>query len=295
MDNNFILEDRLQKIRQVINSHGENLFYIAFSGGRDSCVLSKLVDLAIPNNKIPRVYVNTGIELNLMIDFVKELQKEDDRIIIQPKLPIKKMLEENGYPFKSKMHSNFVDKYQRKGFEYKSVRAYTEQELTLNNTKMFRPCPKKLKYQFTPDFNLRVSDKCCLKLKEEPMKQWAKDNGRKYPIMGIMASEGGRRYKAQCLVVKSGYIKAFQPMAPLSNDWENWFINEYNIKLCKLYYSPYNFTRTGCKGCPFALDLEKELDILEQYFPNERKQCEIIWKPVYDEYRRINYRLKGEK
>ena len=26
--------------------------------------------------------------------------------------------------------------------------------------------------------------------------------------------------------------------------------------------------------------------------PNERKQCEIIWKPIYDEYRRINYRLK---
>ena len=36
----------------------------------------------------------------------------------------------------------------------------------------------------------------------------------------------------------------------------------------------------------------EELDTLEKYFPNERKQCEIIWKPVYDEYRRIGYRLK---
>ena len=35
--------------------------------------------------------------------------------------------------------------------------------------------------------------------------------------------------------------------------------------------------------------------MLEKFFPSERKQCEMIWKPVYDEYRRINYRLKGEK
>ena len=28
--------------------------------------------------------------------------------------------------------------------------------------------------------------------------------------------------------------------------------------------------------------------------PNEAKQCEIIWKPVYDEYRRISFRLKKD-
>jgi hypothetical protein len=49
------------------------------------------------------------------------------------------------------------------------------------------------------------------------------------------------------------------------------------------------------KGCPFALKLQEELDKMEEYFPNERKQCEIIWKPVYDEYRRIGYRLKESK
>ena len=42
-----------------------------------------------------------------------------------------------------------------------------------------------------------------------------------------------------------------------------------------------------------AAVMEKlEKDILEEYFPNERKQCENIWKHVYDEYRRIGYRLK---
>lgn len=85
---------------------------------------------------------------------------------------------------------------------------------------------------------------------------------------------------------------SFQPLVPITKEWEDWFIEECHVVICDIYNEPYNFPRTGCKGCPFALHLQKELDILEEYFPNERKQCEIIWKPVYDEYRRLGYRLK---
>ncbi len=46
-----------------------------------------------------------------------------------------------------------------------------------------------------------------------------------------------------------------------------------------------------CKGCPFALHLQDELENMARLLPNERKQCEILWKPVYEEYRRIGYRL----
>ena len=88
-------------------------------------------------------------------------------------------------------------------------------------------------------------------------------------------------------------LLSFHPLAPVTKEWENWFISEYNIQICDIYYPPYNFDRTGCKGCPFNIHLQKELDVLEKYFPAERKQCEIIWKPVYDEYRRIGYRLKN--
>jgi 3'-phosphoadenosine 5'-phosphosulfate sulfotransferase (PAPS reductase)/FAD synthetase len=81
----------------------------------------------------------------------------------------------------------------------------------------------------------------------------------------------------------------------MSKDWEEWFISTYNIKICDIYYPPYNFVRTGCKGCPFALYLQEELDTLEKFFPNEKKQCELIWAPVYAEYRRLGYRLKPVK
>ena len=66
-----MLTDRLQKIRQIITKYGEENFYVSFSGGKDSTVLSALIDMAIPGNKIPRVYANTGIEYRLIYEFVE--------------------------------------------------------------------------------------------------------------------------------------------------------------------------------------------------------------------------------
>ena len=79
----------------------------------------------------------------------------------------------------------------------------------------------------------------------------------------------------------------------MTKSWEDWFIKEYDVKLPIVYYPPYNFKRTGCAGCPFALDLSTQLETMERLLPNQRRQCEIIWKPVYEEYRRIGYRLKS--
>lgn len=148
-----------------------------------------------------------------------------------------------------------------------------------------------MRYQFHGGLNFRVSDKCCVMLKEKPIDNWKKEHNIKYDIIGVMAGEGGRRMNAQCLAFRGNKLKAFQPLAVVSKDWENWFISTYNIDICEIYKPPYNFKRTGCKGCPFSKRLKNELEQLKLYFPNEYRQCEIIWKPVYNEYRRIGYRL----
>lgn len=291
LTNEFILQDRLQKIKQIINQYGEENFYISFSGGKDSTVLSALVDLAIPDNKIPRVYANTGIELNIVRDFVFNVARSDDRfVIIKPSVPIKQMLEKDGYPFKSKKHAKKLGTYQRNGWT-KTTQNYLYPS---DECKTFA-CPKILRYQFSEDFKLKVDYKCCVNLKENPLREWAKENHKPIAIVGIMKSEGGSRSKGKCLAFNNKKLKAFQPLIPVTKEWEDWFISEYNIQICDIYYPPYNFERTGCKGCPFNIHLQKELDVLEKYFPNEKKQCEIIWKPVYDEYRRLGYRLKDKK
>lgn len=101
-----MLFDRIEAIKKYIFEYGEENFYISFSGGKDSTVLHYLIDEAIPGNKIPRVFINTGIEYKLIVDFVRTLIQMDNRFIeIKPSQNIKVILEKYGYPFKSKEHS----------------------------------------------------------------------------------------------------------------------------------------------------------------------------------------------
>ena len=95
-----------------------------------------------------------------------------------------------------------------------------------------------------------------------------------------------------CTTFTSDKLDKFHPLFPLEDDWIDWFIKENKIELCELYYPPFNFKRTGC---PFSLELEKQLDTMKFLLPQEYKQCNLIWKPVYDEYRRIGYRLKDNQ
>ena len=110
-ENKFLLQDRLGVIRDTIKKYGEENFYISFSGGKDSTVVHHLVDMAVPGNKIPRVFSNTGIEFKAIVDFVKGIN--DDRIvIIPPQKKVRETLEKVGYPFKSKAYSNWLKIYQ---------------------------------------------------------------------------------------------------------------------------------------------------------------------------------------
>lgn len=295
-DNEFMLFDRLQKIRSVIGQYGEENFYISFSGGKDSCVLSALIDEALPGNTIPRVYANTGIELNMIRDFVERERERDARIqIIQPAVPIRQTLEREGYPFKSKRHAKIVYSYQKIGMCHTTrmyIRTPGEVSKSGKTWRNENLCPKELMYQFTPDFKLKISDKCCTRLKEQPLERWGREHKRPFAVVGLVRQEGGRRDAAVCLLFHGDKLKNFQPLAPVSKAWEDWYIERRGVRICDIYKPPYNFERTGCKGCPFNKNIQRELDTLDKFFPAERKQCEIIWKPVYDEYRRIGYRLK---
>ena len=123
MDYELTLFDRKNVIKDTINKYGEENFYLSFSGGKDSTVLHHLLDLALPGNKIPRVYINTGIEYADIVAFVKELAEHDDRfVIVTPKVPIKPMLEKYGYPFKSKQHSHNLMIYQRNREKFEEIR-----------------------------------------------------------------------------------------------------------------------------------------------------------------------------
>lgn len=110
----------------------------------------------------------------------------------------------------------------------------------------------------------------------------------------MRTGEGGLRNNITCAVFNETELVKFHPLAPLEESFINWFIQEYQIQLCPLYYPPYNFERTGCKGCPYSTNIQNQLDIMSMFLPAEKKQCEYIWEPIYKEYRRINYRLNNQ-
>ena len=281
----FMLQDRIAKI-QAINEQFNLLdnAYISFSGGKDSVVLSHLIDMALPNNKIPRVYANTGIEYNDMVKYVKSRAKEDDRfIIVNQNKKIHQTLEQYGYPFKSKEFSLRVDQF-NKGSNAKFIEKYLNPQ-TFSKFK----CPECLRYIFNERGKYNYSNQCCYKLKKALLHTWQKENNRKMAITGMRNEEGGNRERLSC-ITNNG--KMFHPLIVVSEEWESEFIKRNNIQLCKLYYEPYNFERTGCKGCPYSLQLQKNLEHIYIYMPNEYKQIIHLWKPVYDEYIRIGYRLK---
>lgn len=290
-DNELLEIDRIEKIQSINKQYDlENNAYLSFSGGKDSTVLHYLLDLALPGNKIPRLFINTGIEYEYIVDFVKKLEQKDSRIqIVNSNVNIKKMLEIEGYPFKSKEHSLKLGEWQ-KGSIAKSNIYYKEM-----SGKSRYACPKKLLYQYERNFKLRLSDKCCYRLKKDISHKWEKENKKHILMTGMLAEEGGQRANLiNCIITKKDKVVKFHPLLVCSTDFENYFIEKYDIELCKLYYPPFNFKRTGCKGCPYSLDLQEQLDIMGKYLPEEKRQCERIWKPVYDEYRRINFRLKNQ-
>ena len=62
------LQDRIAKIQAINEQYDlEHNAYLSFSGGLDSVIVSRLLDMALPNNNIPRVYANTGIEYVKMV------------------------------------------------------------------------------------------------------------------------------------------------------------------------------------------------------------------------------------
>lgn len=286
----FLLFDRITKIQSVMRQHGEDKFALSFSGGKDSTVLHYLLDEALPGNRIPRLFADTGIEFRAIVDFVNNLKEKDDRIVIlKPRVNIKKMLEAEGYPFKSKKHALNVARFQKRGMQ-NYVKRYYEGTTVRADMR----CPQILKYQFEQELPFKISDVCCDRLKKDPLKDYQKEHNKPYSIIGLRIEERGRRAFTKCMVWRGGKLR-FHPLAVTTEEWINWYIEKRGIQLCKLYSPPYNFERTGCKGCPFAVHLQDQLEVMQAFFPKEREQCEIIWKPVYEEYRRLGYRLKKEE
>lgn len=154
-----------------------------------------------------------------------------------------------------------------------------------------------LGYQAAP---FKVSDRCCYYLKEKPCNDYAKESGR-FPYMGLMASEGGRRQKALmihgCNYISKG-TKRSAPFAIFMRDdllhlalemdawyhdhWSEFSDTHLETIVPEIYggiiegkdgkLMTTGAQRTGCSLCCFGIHLEKRphrFDLLRERNPKE--------------------------
>ena len=145
-----------------------------------------------------------------------------------------------------------------------------------------------------------VSDRCCYYLKEKPCDDYHKETGR-WPYMGLMASEGGRREKALAVNGCNYISHGTRRSCPFATFWRHdllrlalemdvWYQENYHLfpgpKLDTIIPAIYgrivedekgvlqttDAQRTGCSMCGFGIHMEERphrFDLLWERNPGE--------------------------
>ena len=262
-----------RRIQEWIDYYGEDKVYVSFSGGKDSTVLLDLVRQVNPN--IPGVFIDTGLEYPETKEFVKTI---DNVTIIRPKMSFKQVIEKYGYPMVSKEQANYLDDI-RNSTEKMRIRRLEGD--TQGRFKLSK------KWYYLIDAPFKVTHRCCLIMKKEPVKRYEKETGR-VPFIATLAEESSLRQQSY---LKTG-CNAFNSKRPISIPLGFWkeqdilkyiYDNKLNINkaygevICKndIYFTT-KCDRTGCIYCGFGVHLEKEpnrYQRLEQTHPQLYNYC----------------------
>lgn len=261
-------------IKQTINEFGLEHVYISYSGGKDSTVLSHIAKQLYPN--ILHIFANTTNEYPETLQHIRwEKEKNETNLItVIPKdahgkvWTFKRVVETYGYPMFSKNVANAIRTYQHAASET------TKQHSIDYINRNFR---KYEKYKELP-----ISDKCCDKLKKEPLRRKAKELDMKCVILGILASESYQREKDWlnygCNVFYQRKENQSRPLSFWTDNDILEYIKKYNVKVSKLYSMGYS--RNGCMYCGFGVQLEKG---------NNRFQILAKTHPIQYDYFKTNF------
>lgn len=274
----------------------EGKCYVSFSGGKDSTVLLALIKLCeeiytIPPNAIPAVFSNTGIELGITVDFVKWVKENwyPNVQIIRPIKSFSEVIQEDGKPMLSKLKSHALHQY-RKGKRTKALCGLLFDGVTQSGKSYYRNrIADKDIHILHDDFDILASEKCCYWMKKKPFEMYEIDNETKGTIVGLRASEGGiRQIETTRRVVAGGKICTVEtergirkyPIIDWTDEDVDAFVKQYNVPLSDAY-TKYGFDRTGCMACPYARNVEKDLEYLFYHEPNRYKASMYWLKDVY--------------
>ena len=246
------------RIQEWVDFYGVDDCYISFSGGKDSLVMLHLIKQLDINDRIPVVFVDTGLEYPEIKQFVKKIYP--NVTILRPKKSFKQVIEEYGYPVISKEQAQYIEDI-RTGTEKIKLRRLegVNGQFKLAN-----------KYRYLLDAPFKISSKCCAIMKKEPIRNY-ENKSRRVPFLGMMADDSLLRKN---MYLKSG-CNSFDSARPKSMPLGFWteqdilqYIKNNNLELCSIYgdivqdengkLKTTGNNRTGCIWCMFGLQYDGE-------------------------------------
>lgn len=238
------VEHALDVIREFVEHEGENGVYVSFSGGKDSLVLLHLVRSIYPD--VPAVFANTGIEFPEQVKFVRTFPNVTE---VYPIKHFPKIIKEDGIVYPSKEVAMYI-RDAKKGCRYavNGLRGLDPEGRQKRYKSRFK------KWAYLMDCGVKISPDCCELMKERPLRDYEKMNG-KSPIIGTRAEESFRRavgwMKSGCNSFNGKRYKSTPLALWLEADVLR-YIDENSIRLSPMY-TEGGMSRTGCMFCPVPI------------------------------------------
>lgn len=285
----------------------------SISGGSDSDIMLHLCATLDDEKKIRYVFFDTGLEFQATKDHIKDLEQRYGITIEthRAKMPVPLCTKKYGVPFLSKRVSDYIERLQRHNFQWEDedfetlyarypkckaplrwwCNAFGENSrFNISHNKWL----KEFMVENPPTF--AISNKCCKYAKKETAQDCIKESDADLNIVGIRKSEGGARavaYKSCYSPETEKHIAEFRPIFWFKNETKEAFKQCYEIKNSDCY-EKWGLRRTGCSGCPFARDIETEINAVKMYEPKLYKALMNVFGASY-EYTKAYRQFQKEK
>ncbi len=286
---------------------------VMVSGGSDSDDMLAVLLKTVPKEKLHFIFCNTGIEMRATLDHLYYLETEYKIKINRLKAirPVPICCKNYGQPFLTKYVSGMIERLQKHGFKWENepfdilYAKYPKCKGALlwwcneNGNKSRFNINRNLylkEFMIANPPTFRISPKCCKFAKKDVGEEWVNNNKADMRCMGIRRAENGVRaqmYK-NCFTYKSdAACQEYRPIFYFTDETKAVFEEMENIKHSQCY-SLYGLHRSGCAGCPFGSNFERELEILQRYEPRLYVAINNIFADSY-KYTRLYKKFKALK
>lgn len=282
----------------------------SISGGSDSDIMLDIITKVDTENKVIYVFFDTGIEYEATKKHLDYLEKKYGITIYRMKAitPVPLGCRKYGLPFWSKHASEMIERLQKSGFTWEDkpfdelIKTYPKNRSSLrwwcnDFTEKVGKNGKIIKSKFNINYirglkeymiahppTFKISNKCCNGAKKDNAKVFLKEHNADLNLIGIRKEEGGIRsaaYKTCFTPAKElGMYDDYRPIFWYTDKDKAYYEELFNVKHSACY-SEYGLCRTGCAGCPFGKDFEKELEIIEKNEPKLYKAVNNIFGESY--------------